>query len=144
MAHHHLRAGSATCHWGFFDAALNPVLTIDSGDEVTIDTISGGPQVLPDARRFYIPPEMKEVHENSERMLPGHILTGPVAVRGAKPGDVLEVEILEVKLRQDWGYNSIRPLAGILPDDFHESRLMHIPLDAGKMIGRLPWSLDLP
>jgi acetamidase/formamidase len=144
MAHHHLRSAAATCHWGFFDAALKPVLTVKSGDEVTIETISGGPQQLPDPKRFHIPPEMADVHANSERSLPGHILTGPVAIDGAQPGDVLEVEILEVKLRQDWGYNVIRPLAGILPDDFHESRLIHIPLDAEKMVGRMPWGLDLP
>jgi acetamidase/formamidase len=144
MAHHHLRSTAATCHWGFFDAALKPVLSVKSGDEVTIETISGGPQQLPDPKRFHIPPEMHDVHANSERSLPGHILTGPVAIDGAEPGDVLEVEILEVKLRQDWGYNVIRPLAGILPDDFHESRLIHIPLDAEKMVGRMPWGLDLP
>jgi acetamidase/formamidase len=144
MAHHHLRSSAATCHWGFFDAALKPVLTVKSGDEVTIETISGGPPQLPDPARFHIPPEMHDVHANCERSLPGHILTGPVAVNGAQPGDVLEVDILEVKLRQDWGYNVVRPLAGILPDDFHEARLIHIPLDAEKMTGRMPWGLDLP
>ena len=36
-------------------------------------------------------------------MVPGHIVTGPIAVAGAEPGDVLEVDILDVKLRQDWG-----------------------------------------
>ena len=77
-------------------------------------------------------------------MVPGHILTGPVAIEGADPGDVLEIEILDVRLRQDWGYNMIRPLAGTLPDDFHETRLLNIPLDAKRMVGRLPWGLDLP
>ena len=57
---------------------------------------------------------------------------------------MLEVEILDVKLRQDWGYNIIRPLAGTLPDDFHETRLMHIPLDEERKVGRLPWGLELP
>jgi acetamidase/formamidase len=144
MAHHHLRSAAATCHWGFFDAALKPVLTVKSGDEVTIETISGDQRVLPDPKRFHIPPEMHDVHANSERSLPGHILTGPVAIEGAEVGDVLEVEILEVRLRQDWGYNVIRPLAGILPDDFHEARLIHIPLDAQKMVGHMPWGLELP
>ena|SRR5579871_2748432 len=144
MAHHHLRSSAATCHWGYFDAALKPVVTVKSGDEVTIETISGGPQQLPDAKSFHIPPEMHDVHANCERALPGHILTGPVAIDDARPGDVLEVEILEVKLRQDWGYNVIRPLAGILPDDFHEPRMIHIPLDADRMVGRMPWGLDLP
>src|SRR4051794_16975159 len=77
-------------------------------------------------------------------MVPGHILTGPVAVKGAEPGDVLQIEILDVRLRQDWGYNLIRPLAGTLPDDFHETRLLNIPLDRDRMVGRLPWGLDLP
>ena len=144
MTHHHLHSSPETCHWGFFEAKLKPVLTIASGDEVTIDTISGGPEVVPDRSRFRVPPELAEVHAKSERMVPGHILTGPVAVAGAEPGDVLEVEILDVQLRQDWGFNLIRPLAGTLPDDFHEARLINIPLDQTRMVGRLPWGLDLP
>ncbi len=108
MTHHHLHSSPETCHWGFFEAKLKPVLTIASGDEVTIDTISGGPDVVPDRSRFHVPPELAEVHAKNERMVPGHILTGPVAIEGAQPGDVLEVEILDVRLRQDWGYNLIR------------------------------------
>jgi len=141
MTHHHLHASPETCHWGFFEAKLKPVLAIESGDEVTIDTISGTPDVVPDRTRFHVPPELFEVHANNERMVPGHILTGPIAVRGAEPGDVLEVEILDVRLRQDWGYNVIRPT---LPDDFHETRIINIPLDMKRMVGRLPWGLDLP
>jgi acetamidase/formamidase len=38
----------------------------------------------------------------------------------------------------------IRPLAGTLPDDFHQMRLLHIPLDAKRMIGHMPWGLELP
>src|SRR6267154_2711803 len=144
MTHHHLQSSPETCHWGFFEAKLKPVLTIASGDEVTIDTISGGPEVVPDRSRFHVPPELDEVHARSERMVPGHILTGPVAIEGAAPGDVLKVEILDISLRQDWGYNMIRPLAGTLPDDFHETRLLNIPLDLKRMVGRLPWKLDLP
>jgi acetamidase/formamidase len=100
--------------------------------------------VVPDRGRFHVPPELADVHARSERMVPGHILTGPVAVTGAEPGDVIEVDILDVRLRQDWGYNLIRPLAGTLPDDFHEPRLINIPLDQTRMVGRLPWGLDLP
>jgi acetamidase/formamidase len=144
MTHHHLHSSPETCHWGFFEAKLKPVLTVASGDEVTIDTISGGPEVVPDRSRFHVPPELADVHAKSERMVPGHILTGPVAIAGAQPGDVLEVEILDVRLRQDWGYNLIRPLAGTLPDDFHEPRLINIPLDQSRMVGKLPWGLDLP
>ncbi len=144
MTHHHLKASGATCHWGFFDATLKPRLTIQSGDSVTIDTVTGAPEVHPKAGAgFSTPPEMAEVHAHAEKTLPGHILTGPVAVEGAMPGDVLEIRIDDVQLRQDWGYNVIRPLAGTLPDDFHETRLVHIPLDLNAKKARLPWGKEL-
>ena len=140
---HHLRASVETCHWGLFDAALPPVLHIASGDRLTVDCVSGGPDVLPPAG-FHVPPELHEIHARSVRSLPGHILTGPVFVEGAEPGDTLEVRILDVRLRQDWGYNVIRPLAGTLPAEFDAHRLINIPLDAERLTGRLPWGLDLP
>jgi acetamidase/formamidase len=144
MTHHHLKASGATCHWGFFDAKLKPKLTIRSGDSVTIDTVTGAPEVHPKAGSgFTTPPEMADVHANAEKTLPGHILTGPVAIEGAKPGQVLEVRIDDVQLRQDWGYNVIRPLAGTLQDDFHQVRLLHIPLDLNAKQARLPWGKDL-
>jgi acetamidase/formamidase len=76
--------------------------------------------------------------------MPGHILTGPVAVRGAMPGDVLQVDILEVALRQDWGFNYHGPLKGTLPDDFPDAYHTIIPLDAARGTARLPWGLELP
>ena len=144
MTHHHLKSTPETCHWGFFEAKLKPVLNVASGDEVTIETVSGGADVVPDRSKFHVPPELDDIHAKSERMVPGHILTGPIAVAGAEPGDVLEVDILDVQLRQDWGYNLIKPLSGTLPDDFHETRVLNIPLDRARMVGRMPWGLDLP
>lgn len=143
MTQHELNASVETCHWGYFEATLPPVLTVKDGDAVTIRTVSGGANVLP-PEGFHVPPELLEIHEKSERLLPGHILTGPVAIEGAKPGDVLEVRIKDVRLRQDWGWNMIRPLSGTLQDDFHEERLMNIPLDLDRNIAKLPWGLDLP
>ncbi len=144
MTTHRLPASVATCHWGQFDAALPPVLTLRSGDTLVVDSVSGGPEVLP-PEGFHVPPELHDIHARLPRPLPGHILTGPVAVEGAEPGDTLEVRILDVQLRQDWGYNVIRPLAGTIPEDFDErTRLLHIPLDAQRQVGRLPWGLDLP
>lgn len=144
MTHHHLKASGATCHWGFFDAALKPKLVIASGDTVTVDTVTGAPEVHPKSGSgFTTPPEIADVHAHAEKTLPGHILTGPIAVEGAKPGHVLEVRIEDIQLRQDWGYNVIRPLAGTLQSDFHATRLLHIPLDLNAKIGKLPWGLDL-
>ena len=140
-----VEAGPHTCHWGYFDAALDPVATIDSGAEVTINTVSGGPQVLPDADAgFHTPPELLALHAQGQPALPGHILTGPVAVTGAQPGDVLQVDVLDIQLRQDWGYNVIRPLVGTLPDDFDKTHLTIIPLDKDTGEAVMPWGLKLP
>ncbi|WOI55908.1 acetamidase/formamidase family protein [Palleronia sp. LCG004] len=139
----HIPASVETCAWGFFDAARAPVATIRSGESVTIDTVSGGPEALP-GPGFDVPPELLDIHARSERPVLGHILTGPVAVEGARPGTMLQIDIEDVSLRTDWGYNAMRPLAGILPQDVPERRMLNIPLDREAMTGRLPWGLDLP
>ena len=140
---HELNAGPETVHWGIFDASLSPVLEVESGDTVTLHCISGTPEILPHGK-FDILPEHLEVHERVQPEAVGHIMTGPVAIKGAMPGDVLEVRILDIKLRQDWGWNAIRPLLGALPDEFPDTRLLHIPLDRERMVAELPWGVDLP
>jgi acetamidase/formamidase len=119
MATHRLNASPETVHWGFFDSKLPPQLTVDSGDTVTISTVSGTLGHLPKSGSgLTVPPELQAIHDRVQAKLGGpHILTGPVAVRGAKAGQVLEVRIKAIELFQDWGYNTIRPLAGALPYD---------------------------
>jgi acetamidase/formamidase len=143
MAHHRLDAAPETVHWGFFDAALEPLITVESGDTVIISTVSGTPDVMPKPP-LVVPPALAAIQAKVPQKLPGHICTGPVAVRGAKTGQVLEVKIKAIELHYDWGYNVVRPLAGALPDDFPEKRVMHIPLARNQMTGRLPWGLELP
>ncbi|MBS0124340.1 acetamidase/formamidase family protein [Thetidibacter halocola] len=142
---HRLTASPKTCAWGYFDATLPPAIEIESGETIVIETVSGSPDHLPPAGQgFHVPPELLEIHAKSPRQLPGHILTGPVAVRGAMPGDVLEVRILDIALRQNWGWNIIRPLAGTLPEDFQTGRMVTIPLFPDEGRARLSWGLDLP
>ena len=112
MAEHRLTANPETVHWGWFDAAMKPVLTVDSGDRVTVETVSGGPDNLPNDEAR-VPPELLDIHVHAKRRLPGHILTGPIAVRGAELGDVLEIRILDIRPRQDWGYTFILSLIHI-------------------------------
>ncbi|HWH43082.1 MAG TPA: acetamidase/formamidase family protein [Usitatibacter sp.] len=141
--HHHLHSSPETVHWGWFDAALPHVIEIESGERVTIDSLSGGPANLP-GDGFHVPPELLEVHAKSQRRLPGHILTGPVGIRGARAGDVLEVRIIDVALRQDWGYTVVRPLAGALPHDVQAFEQVITHLDRNTNVGRLPWGLEIP
>jgi acetamidase/formamidase len=141
--HHHLHSSPGTVHWGWFDAALPHVIEIESGERVTIDSLSGGPANLP-GDGFHVPPELLEVHAKSQRRLPGHILTGPVGIRGARAGDVLEVRIIDVSVRQDWGYTVVRPLAGALPHDVQAFEQVITRLDRNTNAGRLPWGLEIP
>ena len=138
MATHHLPASPQTCHCGFFDASLAPRLEIASGDVVSIDTLTGTLAMI-DAAPGHTPPELAAVRREAESYPAPHILTGPVAVAGAEPGDVLEVRILDVALRQDWGFNLVRPLAGTLHDAFPEERLLIIPIDREAGTARLPF-----
>lgn len=146
MAHHLLKSSVETVHWGYFDAALKPVLTIEPGDTVTIETLSGAPDVMPPkGSAFAAPPEIAEVHAKVPRKLGvGHLLTGPIAVNGAMPGDALEIDIETIAFRQNWGYNAIRPLSGALPGEFDDVRIVHIPLDHKRNVGVLSWGAEVP
>jgi acetamidase/formamidase len=144
MPHPHLDPSPETVHWGFFDAKLKPHATIASGERVTISTVSGTPDVMPPAP-LVIPPALPAIFRNvTRRIVPGHICTGPVAVAGAKPGQVLQVDIEAITPFYDWGYNLVRPLAGALPDDFAETRVIHIKLDAAREVWQLPWGQTVP
>ncbi len=145
MSHPVLKSTTQTVHWGYFDAAVPPVMTVKSGDRVTVETVSGAPDVMPPAGSGHvIPPELLEIHAKVPRKLPGHVLTGPIAVDGAMPGDTLEIEIEDIVCRQAWGYNAIRPLSGALPGEFDRVRIVHIPLDLERRVGILSWGAEVP
>jgi acetamidase/formamidase len=94
-----------------WDNSLPPVLEIDPGDTVTIDTWdASGHQVQ---RTWTSADASKRVRTPGV----GHALTGPIAVRGAKPGQTLHIEIREVRPAA-WGYTSFGPGRGLLPEDF--------------------------
>jgi acetamidase/formamidase len=142
---HHLRSTPGNVQWGLWDGRLKPVLKIASGDRVTIETLSGEPDDLPDpSLGFSVVPGHKEVLETAFRGPGPHLLTGPIHVEGAEPGDVLEVRVLDIQLRADWGWNLQVPMLGTLPEDFPEFRRIHIPLDRTRNSARLPWGQELP
>ncbi len=144
MAHHVLAASPETCFWGLFSAATPAVLSVASGDEVSIAALPAGgvDDLHPDpARRL---PEHEAV---LDALVPGpgvHVMTGPIHVEGAAPGDVLQVDILEATPRQDWGYAKIVPLLGTLPEEFDAFARYLIDLDAAAGVAVLPWGTTLP
>jgi acetamidase/formamidase len=117
---HRLAATPATVAYGYYWSDAPPVLRIDSGDIIDVDTLlTNTPAGLakagvPDDK---IQASLKAIvaEVTGERKGPGgHILTGPVYVEGAEPGDVLEVKILSIDLPLDYGYNGC---SGYLPEN---------------------------
>ncbi len=144
MATHRIPANASTIRWGTFDAAYKPLVTVNSGDTVVLECVSGGPEVMPPpGSGLTIPPALAALHAANPPRGPGHILTGPVAIAGAMPGDMLEVHIDKIELGADWGYCGFRPLMGTLPEDFPEKFLSHIPVDRAAGTCRLPWGTEL-
>jgi acetamidase/formamidase len=142
MTHHVLSCTPPHAVWGIFDAAIKPVLSVASGDTVAVECVSGGADVLPADGRFDVLPDHRAILGALEPRL-GHILTGPIAVAGAEPGDVLEVQILSIDCRQNWGYTRIRPLVGSLPEDFPVRRLIHSAIDRQRGVCTLPWGAEI-
>ena len=141
--HHELCPSPKTVHWGFFDSRLKPVLSVESGDRVTIHTVTGEPPDLPEDRSMVLP-ELLAIHKEVEKGAGPHIITGPIWVKGAEPGDVLEVAIEDLQLRQDWGWNLVLPLQGTLPEDFPQRRFVVIPLDRERMVAKGPSGARVP
>ena len=114
MSTHHLPAGRTTLH-GRFDAAIAPVLTLDSGDTVVTSTLdSGWHAAEQDAAALgaaagpagldALAPWTDETGAPVDRALdPGHALVGPIAVRGARPGSVVEVRVVDL-VPGAWGF----------------------------------------
>jgi acetamidase/formamidase len=139
---YYLNPTPQTVHWGHFNASIPAVLQVESGDEVVIDTFSGGMSEVADPNLFR--PEHRLIVDTVPQIMGPHILTGPVHVKGAEPGDTLEVRILDIELTTDWGWNIIRPLKGALPEDFPNLSRRVIPIDRQTNVARLPWGVDVP
>jgi acetamidase/formamidase len=138
----HLKSDHQTVHWGYYDATLPPVLEIDSGERIAVTTISAKPTDKVPAD--WLPPEIHGIFAHCEKGPGPHILTGPVAIRGAKPGDVLQVDILDIRLAQRYGYNTMRPLAGLLPMHVTAPRYTIIPIDLATGLAEVVPGIKVP
>ncbi len=142
-----LQATPSTVAWGNYDAAAKPVLSIRSGDTVVFHTLlTSSPTALekagvaPAAVEQSLRTVFDQVHDRGPG---GHILTGPVAIEGAEPGDTLEVRILKVDLAIPYAYNGFRYGAGFLTDDFPYARMKIIPLDKDRLLAHFGPGVDI-
>jgi acetamidase/formamidase len=146
-AQHTLKVTPSTVQWGHFDAEAKPALTIEPGETVKIDTVVGIPEMLERLGATTDDPirEMKEMYAQVKDKGPGpHFLTGPVSIKGALPGDVLEVEILSIRLRSPYAWMMFQPDAGILPEEFPYVKEKLVPLDAKNNLAEFGHGILVP
>jgi len=131
---HRLPAGPETVAFGHYDPAKPGVLTINSGDIVEVTTmLTSNPTRL---QQMGLPsdevqPELAAIYDQvTDRGPGGHILTGPIHVRDARPGSVLQVDILEVGFSVGYGYNGCSGFVRDLCDPERRSRLIRIDREA--------------
>jgi len=146
---HRLEATPDTVAYGYYWAEAKPVLRIPSGDIIDVDTLlTNTPQGL---ARAGVPDDKIEASLKAitstvtgDRRGPGgHILTGPVYVEGAEPGDALEVKILSINLNIDYGYNGC---SGFVPANCGPGagRTKIIALDRKKMTAEFKPGIVIP
>src|SRR5436190_17475765 len=145
---HRLEATPATVAYGYYWSEARPVLRIASGDIIDVDTLlTNTPMGLERAgvQPSRIQDSLKQIVTDvtGDRRGPGgHILTGPVFVEGAEPGDVLEVKIRSIDFAIDYGYNGC---SGFLPENCDRSRPARIiPIDRKKMTAEFAPGIVIP
>jgi len=141
---HQLKATPETVHWGYFDAALAPALKVKSGDLIQAEAIThhagDAPELMMDAGVTAIFTEVPEADRT-----PGvHIMTGPIYVDGAKPGDMLEVRYLRMTPRCNYGSN-LAANWGYLYKEFGEKERVTIyALDPNTQSAEALYAYDFP
>lgn len=148
---HVLRPSPTTVVNGGYDPAAAPVLRLASGDLLDVGTVSTcGTRLLQvgkDSGR--IEPAIRSIQTATQagtlkRGPGGHVLTGPVYVDGAEPGDVLEVRFLSIDLDVPYACNSFSSRSGFIPEDFpNTTRSRIVPLDAQRMVGHFDDTLGI-
>lgn len=153
---HSLRSTPETVVWGYLAADIAPVLTIRSGQTVRIDTLShqgvvnmadpatffaraGIPreQVLQDAMDIY----EKEPHPGGSG---AHVLTGPIYIEGAEPGDMLEVRIHQLEHRVPYGVNNAGPRTGVVIDMLQAPTPKIIKFDLARKVALFSQDIEVP
>jgi acetamidase/formamidase len=147
-ARHVLKATPRTVAWGHYDAKTAPVLRIKPGDAVDVHTlITSSPSRLERAgvEPGQVEQALRDIHEQVKDKGPGgHILTGPIFVEGAEPGDALEVRIESIGLALPYAYNAFGPRSGTIPEDFPRSKMRIIPLDVEKRVAHFAQGVEIP
>ena len=143
-----LKPSPKTVAWGYYDAKTPPALRIKSGDTVEIQTLITASRERFESAGLWpdrVEPAFREIYDQVKDRGPGlHMLTGPVYIEGAEPGDVLEVRIQQIRLAIPYAMNAFSPGRGFLPEDFPYERVKIIPLDEKSMVAHFADGIEIP
>ncbi|HKA43857.1 MAG TPA: acetamidase/formamidase family protein [Burkholderiales bacterium] len=151
-----LRSTPETVIWGWIAADRPPVLRVKSGDTVRIETVTHqGINTPDDPVTFFgragisvekVLPEAIDIHRQVKRGANAgpHIVTGPIYIEGARPGDMLEVRILDVEIRVPYGVNSTGPGSGAVPDLLAQPEQKVIELDVERKVALFSHRIEVP
>ena len=129
---HALPLAPSNIHWGFYDASLEPVVTIQSGDRVYFENLLArglGRLRLAGISEDRFLPSMVNVEEQETIRVGAHPLNGPMYVEGAEAGDVLEVRLVDIGFLTDYGVSGFLPGGGTIPADFPLAALRAFEID---------------
>lgn len=152
---YHLGADPKNMIWGYFSADTPPVLKVKSGQTVEVDTMDLTGITAENPEQFFIEhnvsldlPAVKDLIAVKKGVKPtgirGHMMTGPIYIDGAEPGDTLEVRILDVKSRVPYGMNMGRPGSGGIPDLVPRPYGKFIPLDLKRNVAIFSDKIEVP
>jgi acetamidase/formamidase len=144
---HVIKTGPDTVQWGYFDGSRPPIIHIDSGDIVEVETPLDSAKAL---ESFGAPPELITATSRELEGVPQkdrgpgpNILIGPIAVDGAEPGDVLEVKIIELRPADNYAENLSVP-DSTLVEDLPQARVRFIPLDKVRNVVVFAPGIEIP
>jgi acetamidase/formamidase len=136
---HYLPATPKTVRWGYFDKSVAAAIAISPGDLVRIRTLTHHAGDAPD---LLMDEEIRALYESVTDRGPGpHILTGPIYVDGAQPGDTLAVRILSAEPRLPYGSN-LAAHWGQLHDVMRKERVTIYRLDVDAGLARAAFAYD--
>jgi len=150
-----LRATPRTVVWGAIPADRPPALRIASGQTVRIETVSHQGLTRQDPVSYFaaagiaakdVLPDAIAIHRDVKRAegMGVHILTGPIHIEHAQPGDLLEVRVLDVAFRVPYGVNMTGPGSGVLPGLLDEPAIRTLRLDTGRNVALFSERIEIP
>ena len=142
--------------WGYFGADVPPVRTVNDGDIVEIQTVNPSGVSRANPEEFYtknslpLDEHAREVIAILKNVKPepsgirGHMLTGPVFINGAQPGDSLEIRILDLTFPAGFGVNSVWPGGGGIPDAVTTRETFVYRYDAKRNVALFKAGVEIP